>query len=292
MKANSVLLAALVALCACASTNDTIAVPREQLVIDASADAEPDAATGNECPGPAAADDGVVALYTFDQDEGADTILDAVGGHDGSMQLGLVSTVDGPDGCDRAFSFGPDSAYFVLENSPAWDLEVGSVDLWLWLPEELTDHVGVFSRDASMRRKPGHISLFVDVEGRVQVRVQTQDDSDDNFGDAVSCGANPLPRRTWIHLGINFGPPAVELYVDGRLAEWNGAHVITDEWVCGQSADYGIAGNDLPWVVGRSSLNSDLNGDGEYENLQFPATNCAIDHLRISSERRDFSRIF
>ena len=272
-------VALLVVSTACGGTSDTIAVPREQLEMVS----EP----ATDCPGPLAASEGVVALYTFDEDEGRAQVADAVGSHNGAVQLGLVTTVDGPEGCDRAFSFGADDQYFVIDDSPDWDLEVGSVDLWLWLPAQLGDHVGVFSRDLNDRHEPGHFSLFVDTEGRAQVRVQPQDDSSDNSTDAVSCSAAPLPREQWVHLGVNFGPPAVELYVDGLLAQGVGAHALSDEWDCGQTGAFGIAGNDLPWVVGRSTFRS----DDVLETLELPASGCAIDHLRISNERRDFTTL-
>ena len=64
-------------------------------------------------------------------------------------------------------------------------------------------------------------------------------------------------------------------------------HALTDEWDCGQTGAFGIAGNDLPRVVGRTTFRS----DGVLETLEFPASGCAIDHLRISSERRDFTTL-
>jgi hypothetical protein len=265
---------------ACGSTNDTIALPRDppQTVPDPNVN----------CPGPMAATEGVIALYTFDQDEGSAQLADSAGNHSAALQLGVVTTVDGPDDCDRAFSFdaGGDP-YIVIDDSPDWDLEVGSIDLWFWLPAQLTDHVGVFSRDVRERDEPGHISLFVDIEGHAQVRVQPEDDSSENLNDAVSCSVAPLPRERWVHLGVNFGSPAVELYVDGLLARGEGAHALSDEWFCGQSGGFGIAGNDLPWVVGRSTYRS----SGALETPELPASGCAIDHLRISSERRDFASV-
>jgi len=262
---------------ACGPTEDTIAVARDQ------AETSPELAT--DCPGPVAETEGVVALYTFDQDQGRAQVADVVGNHNGSVQLGLAATVDGPDGCDRAFSFGSDDQYIVIDDSPDWDLEVGSVDLWLWLPAELANNIGVFSRDLDQRQAPGHISFFVDIEGRAVLRVQPQDDELENSNDAVACSAAALPLEQWVHLGINFGPPAVELFVDGQLATGEGPDAIIGGWDCGQPGEYGIAGNDLPWVVGRSTFRS-LEVLG---TLEFPASGGAIDHLRISSERRDFS---
>ena len=80
----------------------------------------------------------------------------------------------------------------------------------------------------------------------------------------------------------------LELYVDGVLSDWAGQTPLDDEWQCGQSGDWGIAGNDLPWVIGRSTYQSDeVLGE-----LELPATGAAIDHLRISRVRRDFASFF
>lgn len=265
---------------ACGPTEDTIAIAREP--------PETPPEIVHDCPGPVTHSEGVIALYTFDQDQGRTQAADVVGNHNGSVQLGLVATVAGPGACARAFSFGPENRYIVIDDSPDWDLEAGSVDLWFRLPAELVDNIGVFSRDLDQRQAPGHVSLFVDIEGRAVLRVQPQDADFDNTNDAVSCSAAALPRERWVHFGINFGLPAVELYVDGALAVGEGTHAVADGWACAQPGDYGIAGNDLPWVVGRSTFRS---GD-VLETLEFPASGCAIDHLRISSERRDFAAWF
>ncbi len=272
--ASLVLLGATVA---CGATNDTIALPTEHL------ETVPDA--GTSCPGPLATSEGVVALYTFDGDEGRSQVSDVVGGHNGSVQLGVVATVAGPEGCGRAFSFGANPQYIVIDDSPDWDMDVGSIDLWLWLPATLQDHVGVLARDLSGRDQPGHFSLFVNDQGRAIVRVQPQSADFDNSTDAVACSTALLPRQAWVHLGVNFGPPAVELYVDGVVGRWNGANSITSDWGCGQPGAWGIAGNDLPWAVGRATFES----TGILEYLEFPAFGCAIDHLRISNRRRDFT---
>jgi hypothetical protein len=203
------------------------------------------------------------------------------------VQLGLATTVAGPSCCNRAFSFGANGQYIVIGDSPSWDVDVGSIDLWLRLPAELSGHVGVLSRDLDGRDQPGHLSLFVDNLGRAIVRIQPQRADLDNSSDAVSCSAGFLPRETWVHLGVNFGSPAVELYVEGRLEQWTGTHAITGDWLCGQPGAYGIAGNDLPWAIGRTPFQS----RSALELLEYPAMGCAIDHLRISSQRRDFSTI-
>lgn len=266
-----VIASSLIGSTGCGGTEDTIAVPRELV---------------QSCPGLVGSSEGVVALYTFDDDEGRARVTDSVGDHDGAVQQGLVTTVSGPDGCNRAFSFGDDQ-YFVIDDSPEWDMDTGSIDLWLWLPLQL-DHIGVFSRDLLNRHQPGHISLFVDSEGRGMIRVQPQDSASDDLTDAVLCTAVPIPREQWVHLGINFGPPALELYVDGSLAQFEGPTSISDEWACGQAGSYGITGNDLPWVVGRTTFRS----KEVLELLEFPATGSAIDSLRISNTRRAFASFF
>jgi hypothetical protein len=262
----------LIGLTGCGGTEDTIAIPGAQ---------------AQSCPGPVGSREGVAALYTFDADEGRARVMDSVGGHDAAVQDGLVRTVSGPDGCNQAFSFA-DHQYFIIDDSPDWDLEIGSIDLWLRLPLEQLDHIGVFSRDLLDRDQSGHVSLFIDSEGRGVVRVQPQDSSSDNRTDAVACTAFLLPRERWIHLGVNFGPPILELYVNGSLTQFEGPTSLTDAWECGQIGNFGIAGNALPWVVGRSTFRS----EEVLELLEFPALGCAIDNLRISRTRRAFSTFF
>jgi hypothetical protein len=266
------------AACGCGNTKDTIALP-----------GPPAEMPGAVCAASVVSSSGIVALYTFDEDDGAAQVTDSVGAHDGTVLLGSTVTTNGPEGCGPAFAFGEEARYFVIEDSPDWDLEVGSVDLWIWLPAESSENVGVLSRDLNEREQPGHLSMFVDAEGRAVVRVQPADAEDsDNSNDAVLCSETPLPRETWVHLGLNFGPPEVELYVSGELNDWAGTHAITDEWACGQHQPWSITGNDLPWVIGRSTFRS----EAPLETLEFPAVGCAIDQLRISSERRDFARLF
>jgi len=267
-------------LASCGDTEDLIARPRAQSAGDAGVELA--------CLGPMTTDEGVVALFTFDTDQGKSRVADVVGGHDGSVQLGAVATVAGPEGCGEAFSFGASEQYFVVDDASAWDLEVGSLDLWLWLPTEMADSVGVLSRDLENRDAAGHFSAFVDSDGRAVVRIQPLEDGLGNDTDAVVCSEAALPRDRWVHLGINFGPPSVDLYVDGEPAAGAGATALSDEWRCGQPGAWGLSGNELPWVVGRTAFRSPT----PLEELEFPATGCAIDHLRISRERRAFDSYF
>jgi len=257
----------------CEVAEDTIAVP-----------ADAGSAVPPTCPGPATAAEGVVALYPFDGDDGSALVADVVGGHDGSVQAGAVATTAGPESCDRALTFGADQ-FVVIDDSADWDLEVGSIDLWAWLPAESTENVALVSRDLVAREDPGHASIYVDENGLAVARVQPADASGDL--DAVSCSAAPLPREEWVHLGLNFGPPAVEFYVDGVLADGAGPHAIDDAWSCGQAGAFGIAGNDLPWLLGATTF----RGDAPLDNVEFFAEGYAIDHLRISAERQDFASL-
>jgi len=84
--------------------------------------------------------------------------------------------------------------------------------------------------------------------------------------------------------GVRFGPPDLELWVDGVLATRAELLVTDGAWVaseCGLPTTAGLAGNANPWVLGASTHDSD-------EDLATPVDGHlvgAIDDLRISASR-------
>lgn len=91
----------------------------------------------------------------------------------------------------------------------------------------------------------------------------------------------------WTHIGINFGPPGAELWIDGVMAT-NTARLDTENGPvdCNQRDSQGIDGNSNPWGFG---VDTTVSANGTVEPVDRPFAGGAIDHLRISGTQRDFS---
>lgn len=235
-------------------------------------------------------DPATVALYTFEGGYGANRVQDETGDHDGSY-IGSMSKISGPTGCGNAVDFGA-GEYATVPASSAWNLSVGSVSLWARFADSVSGATqGVLSRDASSSAsgsQKGHFNIMRDGPlGRIIVRLQDAAGDDHYF-----CSDDVVPFGTWVEIAVNFGPPQVELYIDGVRATSSDTvtptfNVAQPPAPCNPSYTGGIDGNNEPWLLGASAAGSE---EGSVEPIGGWMTNGAIDHLRISSMRRDFAR--
>ena len=236
-------------------------------------------------------DEYTVALYSFeDLSDGA--MFDSTEAHSGRFVGGTPPSVPGPPGCGNAFEVS-EPKYGLVDDSPAFDLEEGSVEVWLRAPSQFRRRrLGVVSRDAQDQDFPGHFSLYVAsvaedegddaefVQGHVVVRLQTEDIT------IAHCSEEPLSPGGWAHIGVNFGPGGLELYVDGDRQRREGfVDLDVFDVPCGGRIRTGIDGNDNPWVLGARSERSD---EGQAEPVEHWLEGAAIDEFRISRARRDF----
>jgi hypothetical protein len=116
-------------------------------------------------------------------------------------------------------------------------------------------------------------------DGHIAARVQ---------GDGVgyaACAAQPAPREQWIHIGINFGPPSFEMFIDGApvMPIDAGAFFAGGTEPCDETFAGGIAGAGQDWIIGASEMAASTDPG-------FFFAGGRIDELRISSVRRDFSQ--
>ena len=239
-------------------------------------DAAPDAAS-DLCPG---ADGDTVALYRFDP---AGDLTDSAGEHDGSLTGAALLTPNGLAGCGRAAGFAAGGGSFmVVDASDDFELATGSIDLLVRSGPHGTER-GIFSRDA-IGIGAGHLTALLDEDGRFVVRLQALGNNED----VVCSDALAVPGQ-WHHLAVNFGAPRAELYVDGVLGTTDQAVTIlgTGNFNCNTSHPEGIDGDDLPWVFGAENTSSD---DGETDGAAGFFEGGAIDQVRISGVRRDFTR--
>ncbi len=192
---------------------------------------------------------------------------------------GRITTTEGPCGHKTAALFS-DTGYFSVPHSSDWNLDSGSVDLWLRLPAGLGDRFsGVLTRDAKETRLPGHFSLILDGAKRFGMRIQAA-------GTVVMlCSHATLVENQWLHVAVNFGAPGAELYVNGQRQMGVGSF---GGEACGTNAPAGIAGNANPWAIG---ANTWFSQEGQSGGVSEKFVGGAVDHIRITSQRHDWSQV-
>ena len=126
---------------------------------------------------------------------------------------------------------------------------------------------GLWSRDALDKALPNHASIAWDSDCRVRVRLQPA-----NVEEVLLLTSAALEVECWYHIAINFGPPGLEVFVDGALAAFH-------------PVQSGIDGNDNPIAVGASTRGS---VEGEIAPVRDFLSEAALDELRISRARRAF----
>lgn len=236
------------------------------------------------------ADGQTLALYTFDTDVGA-SIIDSTGVHDGTTVDGSTPPAyrSGPPGCGQALSIASGNEITAqVPHSDAWNLAEGSVDLWVWPAGDgvIPDYAGIVSRDANGTDEGGHFAIYqwaFAAPDRFAVRIQGMNDPQGTY----LCSDDEILYDRWNHIGVNFGPPQAELWINGVLATVQD-QIADDQnriYDCNQATARGIEGNTNPWSFG---IDTGISGNGELRPLQNPLIDGAIDHVRISSERRDF----
>ncbi len=229
---------------------------------------------------PMVADADTVALYTFDGD--AD---DVTGNHDGNaVSMSYAGSIAG---CGQALDFGNSgsvNSYVVIDDDPAFDLGEGAIEALIRLDSVTSNRPRFFFSRSSEGNDPGEIRIGVACDGTVILERET------GFSTVRRCSANPIPANQFVHVGVNFGPGGLELYVDGDaslqfgLVGYRGANC-NDNVTCGGVTNGGMAGNNDPIVIGATSEDSEA---GSTDELDDPFRGGRLDALRISSARRNF----
>ncbi len=225
-------------------------------------------------------DESLLALYPFDQDV-ADQVVDLQGANPGIL-VGTVAHTDGPAAeCGQALLFDGDLGnYAQVDDSNSWIVDAGSLDFWFRLDAMPTDYVGLVSKDASGTAESGHITVFIDSQGRLLSRIQ---ETGAPNSEGVTCSApGAIVVGQWNHLGVNFGTATVtKVWLNGFEIDEPGTF---DTLVC-QTATEALIDNREPWAFGLAAWNS-------ASGLATPSSGSlvgALDHVRISNAARDFT---
>ncbi|MCA9551728.1 MAG: hypothetical protein KC933_16945 [Myxococcales bacterium] len=242
-----------------------------------------DSGVGPTCPfGP---DPEALAYFGVDGDVGSSTLTDSAGQWQATLRPrgATISAADGPPGCGDALALSG-QAWAVIDDSGALEPPQGALDFWVRFEGEPTARQGIISRDASGQAQAGHLSVFRTCDDHVVVRIQDQSNS------YYRCSDVTLEPGRWAHVGINFGAPGVELWVNGEISTGTIAVGLWGDGCtalipCDQRPDLDIVGNRNPWVLGADASGSEEGGAEPAYNV----LRGALDGVRISARRRRFT---
>ncbi|MBN1656638.1 MAG: LamG domain-containing protein [Deltaproteobacteria bacterium] len=209
-----------------------------------------------------------LAIYCFeDNDQPNDIVVDSTGQHDGKIIGTKTRVVRGPTCCGMArfFSESNSASYIEIPDSHDWDLDKGSISFWVRINACFIagQSQGLISRASADRDEDGHLGLLLLSECNWAAFAAVD-------GEAIEVRADrSLTPGKWSHININFGPPGLELYLDGRL-------------VAEDTFRSGMEGSRNPWVIGADTREAK---PGTASPPVHFLTGAAIDLLRISSAR-------
>lgn len=183
-------------------------------------------------------------------------------------------------------------SYAIIPHWDRWQ-EVRSVDFWLIAPTMTTAGRprGILSRDANTHGDGGHLTVARSNSNRITVRVQP----DRSRPEEEKRCSPPYDLTRWVHVGVNVGSPSLELWIDGVLVDEVGVDEVSENLATlGCSDDVEIHPTEpidlcctsAPWVLGGSNVEST---EGTVDLLRDLLPDGAMDRLRFSTERRDFS---
>lgn len=225
-------------------------------------------------------DGNTVALFKA---ENPSSLIDETGAHTGTPTGDTVGTVAGAPMCGgQAYDYsGAGRAFFTVADSPDWNLTSGSVEFWVYLTDYTGD--GILCRDAG-GNGDGHLAIMTNIDGHIVARIE------DTAFEYVRCSRDPLPLNTWHHVGINFGPDELRLFIDGVPGDrTNDVFGLDTGWTFNCTADggavNGLSGNANPWTVGSLCWRSTEGTNDTVGNT----LSGYLDELRISDVQRPFN---
>ena len=165
--------------------------------------------------------------------------------NDGTYNGGSLSQTGGLAGdADTSVRFNGTTDYLEIAHSSDYELDNGTVQLW-FNADDVTggDLQHLFSKDAGGFGTGGHLSIYLNTSGELEVRLQSASaDYQVVSPAAVSAGE-------WHHVAFTFGTNGMELYLDGTLVD-------SDVYTGGLGTTSGGSGNADPIVIGAGTQNS------------------------------------
>ncbi|MEM7694795.1 MAG: LamG-like jellyroll fold domain-containing protein [Pseudomonadota bacterium] len=179
-------------------------------------------------------------VFTYNFEDGASgTATDSsINGLNASYKRDAAAGGTGWDGTGTAVALDGSGDYVKVADDGAFQLAEGTVSL-RFKADEVSDTQALFSRDSNDFDGGGHLSAYVESDGSVRVRLQS-----DSASTYVQSAAGLVNAGEWTHVAVTFGAEGLTLYVNGEEAD-------TDSYTGG------ITGNNEPWTLGASQNKSD-----------------------------------
>lgn len=174
-------------------------------------------------------------------------IIDIVGDSNG-VTFGDASTINDGKFC-QAGRLAGNGAHINIADNSAMALTRGAVSFWIKTPDlNFTNTpenggMGLFSRDSSNFDGGGHLTIWLENDGKVQVRHQSGSQSYE-----VESSSGAISENTWHLITYSFGSQRMRLFIDGQLVSTNAGFA------------GGISGNNEPIILGATAR---ISGDGE-----------------------------
>lgn len=186
-----------------------------------------------------------VVLMHF-EDVGGTSADSSGNARDGLYRGGATPGATGWDGTGTAVALDGTDDYVEVPPDSAYALDAGTVSI-RFNANNLDDKQTIFSRDSTHFDGGGHLTAWLNTDGSIEVRLQS--DSGNTF---MQSDSGTVTAGDWSHVAVSFGPEGAALFLDG-------ARVDTDSYTGG------ITGNNEPWTLGASQWKS---SDGAADNLQ------------------------
>lgn len=181
------------------------------------------------------------ARWPLDETAGL-TAADIAASNDGTYTNGVLLNQPGAcSGTATAVHFDGIDDYIEVPHTPEYLMDEGTVSLWVNI--DVAGEQMFFSKDSTNLDTGGHLTLYVNAAGNLEVRLQSTTPLF-NFvtGPALATG-------TWTHMAVTWGPDGLALYA-------NGGAPATNPYMGGLGVTSGGAGNFEPIAFGASTINS------------------------------------
>jgi len=150
--------------------------------------------------------------------------------------LGQTGAINGDN--DTAVWFDGLDDYVALAHSNDYELTDGTVQLWFNADTPANgDLQHLFSKDSQGNDGGGHLSIYLNASGNLEVRLQSA------LADYYVMSPSAVNAGVWHHVAFSFGTDGMTLYLDGEI-------VATDSYTGG------LLGNLEPIAIGAGTQNS------------------------------------